>query len=353
MDKFWNNASKEEYEKCFDILNNGDAFSNDTYKKFIIELFDIAKKQFGCEDCKLVLADNLGTDLGVSSATNKTITLNFNLLEQLTFYRMVVTLYHELTHIYQDKVSEKKEIGTALPNEFPFIHCVGNEKLMPKEILGITPFFFYYTSRKEKQARDVGSECATELFTTLKNMVQTKQARPGTRRVIDRAIMQIKLKWDEEKAKNNIATAKIKEYFEQNPNYMQDVFEKIKREFINDVQKGGITPKERYEYESRCIYRIGSLVLLGCDDNMKSQILNFVTSNFVNRSEIFNAFIVVVDSPYSKISKNDLVSLFKLANVNNCSKDTLLNLLTSWDKNYLNKVINDMSLEYHMPIFKR
>ena len=82
---------------------------------------------------------------------------------------------------------------------------------------------------------------------------------------------------------------------------------------------------------------------MGSDDNLKSQILNLASSNFINKGEIFNALISVTDSPYSKTTKGDLDLLFKFAEMNNCPTETLLNLLISWDNDYIISVMNGTS----------
>ena len=274
MEKFWKNASQNEYKKCFDILNTESLIERETYIHFATELFEIAKKQLGCSDTTLRFVASDKNDLGFASIVNNTVTLNINKMEKQTLYKTVSTIYHELTHIRQDKYDSKKEINTVYPAEFPFVRCYGNENFLPPEILGISPFLFYYTCQHEKQARDVGSECAMELFVALKEIAQNNPTKTGTARHIDRCIQQVQTRWDRENNDNQRATTQIKEFLKQNPNFVVKAFEKIKQEFINDANKYPIFTKERNGLESRFNARIGVLVLLGCDENLKKDILN-------------------------------------------------------------------------------
>lgn len=349
MEKIWKKVSQNEYENCFDILNTNSLIERDTYQKFAIELFEIAKKQLGCTDCKLRFINDERNNLGFASVPNRTVTLNLNKMEKQTLYKTVSTIYHELTHIRQDKFDEKKTVDTVIPAEFPFVHCQADERFLPREILGISPFLFYYTCQHEKQARDIGNECAMELFVALKEISETKQTRTGTARFIDRCINQVQMRWNKENSDNKIATAQIQEFLKQNPNFVQDALDKIKQEFYTDATRYGITPQERAAFENRFMCRVGSLVLLGCDESVKNQILDFVANNFVNQGEIFNTLVSVVDSPYSKTSQEELSLLFKYAGQVNCPKDTLLNLLISWDKNYVNAVVNGSSAQGKNP----
>ena len=345
MEKIWKSATQNEYKKCFDILNTQSHIEKETFKNFATTVFEIAKKQLGCPECTLRFINDERNNLGFASVMNRTVTLNLNKMEKQTLFKTISTIYHELTHIYQDKMDEKKKIGTQTPATFPYIHCYSDERFLPADILGIDPFLFYFTCQHEKQARDVGSECAMELFTQLKNLCKIQPTRAGTERYIDRLISQTQTRWDKENANNAGATAQIQAFLKMNPNFVHTAFEKIKQEFIRDASRFGIVSKERLECESRFNRRIGALVLLGCDDNLKSQILNFASSNFINKGEIFNALISVTDSPYSKTTKGDLDLLFKFAEMNNCPTETLLNLLISWDNDYIISVMNGTSFK--------
>lgn len=355
MERIWEKASQSEYEKCFNILNTESLIEKETYVKFATELFEIAKKQLNITNCNLKFIDNMGNSLGVSSIVNRSVTLNLSKMEKQTLFKTVSTIYHELTHIHQDTTKYKKKIETVLPAKFPFINCSGNENFLPTNMLGISPFLFYYTCQVEKQARDVGSECAMDLFLELKKIAETKSVRNGTKLLIDRCINQVQLRWNTENKNNELATMQINEFLKLNPNFRQNAFNKIKQEFLNDANKYGITTKERMQYENRFICRIGILVLMGCDDNLKNQILSFVSSNFISKGEIFNALITVIDSPYSKTTKNDLISLFKFAEQNNFPKDIMLNYLTNWDRNYIYEVIQnkDNFKPFNIPNLKK
>ena len=340
MEKNWKKVSPDELKECFDILNTYSLIERDTYKRFATTLFEVAKKQLGCKDVTLKFVDEMQNNLGVSSSVYNTVTLNLAKMEKQTLFKTVSTIYHELTHIRQDREDYKKEIGTCFPNEFPFIRCIGNERFLPPEILGISTSLFYYTCRHEKEARDVGSECAMEVFTALKELAEKNATKTGTARHIDRCIMQTQNRWDKENADYEFACAQAKTFLNNNPDFLQTTLNKIKQEFLLDVNKFDKNSKERYQIENRFNYRIGTLVLMGCDDKIKAQILHFVSNNFVNRGEIFTSFITVVDSPYSKVNESDLSLLFRLADCVNCPKETLANLLTSWDKKYITSVMD-------------
>jgi len=343
MEKIWKKASQNEYQKLFDILNSQSLMEKETFKNFAIELFEIAKKQLGCVDCKLKFIDDERNNLGFASIMDNSVTLNLRKMDKNTLHKTVSTIYHELTHIHQDTFKNNKTIGTSIPAEFPFIRCFGDERFLPREILGISPFLFYYTCQHEKQARDNGSECAMELFDELKKLAQTSQAKSATIRQIDRTANQVKLRWEKENEDNAFANSQIQAFLSQNPNFVQEAFNKIKQEFNRDVKMYNPMSKERFALENRFNCRLGSLVLLGCDDKLKEQIFDFVSSNFVSKGEVFNTFISVIDSPYSKTTEEELSLLFKLAEQNKCSPEVLSNLLISWDKNFIKESMDKSS----------
>ncbi|MBO5884496.1 MAG: hypothetical protein J6Q51_01725, partial [Clostridia bacterium] len=145
MEKIWKPATISEYKRCFDILNTQSLIETETYKNFAIELFEIAKRQLGCTDCKLKFINDERNNLGFASTMDNSVTLNLNKMEKQTLYKTVSTIYHELTHIRQGRVDEKKKINQQTPAKFPFLRCYGDERFLPAEILGINPFLFYYT----------------------------------------------------------------------------------------------------------------------------------------------------------------------------------------------------------------
>ena len=339
MEKIWKEVSQNEYQKCFDILNTQSLIEKETYKNFAIELFEIAKKQLGCPNCKLKFVDNMQNNLGVASVVDNSVTLNLSKMEKQTLYKTVSTIYHELTHLRQDLLDDKKQPDTIKVAQFPFVRCVANEAFLPAEMLGINPFMFYYTCKHEKQARDVGSECAMELFVALNEMAKTKQTRTGAQRLIERCINQVQMRWDKENADYKFAASQIEMFLKQHPNFVQDTLNKIKQEFLLDAGKFGIASNERRKCESRFNARVGALVLMGCDENIKKQILDFVSANFVNSGEIFTTLVSIADSPYSKTTKNDLTTLFKMAQQVGCPKETLLSLLVSWEKAQVEQIV--------------
>lgn len=336
MEKIWKDVSASEFKECFDILNTYSLIETETYRKFAIALFEVAKRQLGVNNCTLNFVNEMKNNLGVSSSLNNTVTLNLAKMEKQTLFKTVATIYHELTHLRQDKIETKKTLNMAFKPEFPFIRCIGNEKFLPPEILGTSTEFFYFTCKHEKQARDVGNECAMNLFTALNELAQVNQTKAGTARFIERCILQTQRRIDKEKADYSFASAQAKAFLASNPNFIQNAFAKIKQEFISGASMCDKNSVERQQCERRFNYRLGSLVLMGCDDYMKAQTLSFVSSNFVNKAEVFTSFVSVVDSPYSKTTEKDLSLLFKLAEHNNCTKDNLINYLVSWDKDYLN-----------------
>ena len=346
----WNKALKSDYKKCFDILNSNSISERDTYVKLSIELFEIAKKQLGITNAKLKFVETMGNSLGVSTVLDHSVTLNLEKMEKQNFHKIVSTIYHELTHLRQEKTEAKKEIDKTVPAEFPVVHAYGNENFLPKEILGISPFLFYYTCKHEKEARDNGSACATDFFRELKNLSASQPTKSDTSSFIEECFAQVRNRWSEENFNNMRATIEVGAFIKKNPNFTHDAFEKIKQEFNRDQSYLPLMSKERNQLEDRFVRRIGSLVLLGCDDNLKNDVLSFASNNFCNVGNIFNTMISVIDSPYSKVSKDDFNLLFQYAEKVNCPKDLLFNYLTSWDKNYINKVTGSSSQKIHITL---
>ena len=124
MEKIWNKATLNDYQKCFDILNTQSHMEKETFKNFAIELFEVAKKQFDCPDCKLKFIDDEKNNLGFASIMDNSVTLNLRKMDKNTLFKTVSTIYHELTHIYQDKNNDKKRIETSKSQSFFLTYIV-------------------------------------------------------------------------------------------------------------------------------------------------------------------------------------------------------------------------------------
>ena len=333
------------YKKCFDILNKQSLIEKQTYVNFLTELFEIAKVQMGCPECKLVFFDSDRNDLGYASQDHLTVNLNLQKIEKQNLYKSVSTIFHELEHLHAAKVEQKKKLGVAKPAVFPYLQAARGNGLLPTEILGIDTYLFYYTSTHEKNARDVGNECAMEVFEALRQISETERTATGTARHIDRTIMFLQRVKNEEQRNYNFACAEIKKFFAQNPNFYQSALQKIFAEFSEKTKQCQPFSQQRKQLEEIFNLRMGSLVFLGCDDQSKKQILDFARKNFVFKANVINTLILLVDAPYSKTTKQDFKILFDYARQCNCLNNELLGCLTNWDKQDVYDILREYMVE--------
>lgn len=212
MEKYWKKQPTAVYKKCFDILNKQSLIETQTYVNFLTELFEIAKVQMGCPECKLVFFDSDKNDLGYASQDHLTVNINLQKIEKQNLYKLVSTIYHELEHFHERKVEDKKQLGVAQPAVFPYFQAARGQSLLPTEILGIDTYLLYYTSTHEKQARDVGNECAMEVFEALKQISESERTATGTARHIDRTIMMLQRTKQEEQKTIILLVQRLKSF---------------------------------------------------------------------------------------------------------------------------------------------
>ena len=345
MEKYWKKQPTAVYKKCFDILNKQSLIETQTYVNFLTELFEIAKVQMGCPECKLVFFDSDKNDLGYASQDHLTVNINLQKIEKQNLYKLVSTIYHELEHFHERKVEDKKQLGVAQPAVFPYFQAARGQSLLPTEILGIDTYLLYYTSTHEKQARDVGNECAMEVFEALKQISESERTATGTARHIDRTIMMLQRTKQEEQKNYNFACAEIKKFFAQNPNFYKNALQKIFAEFLEKSKFYQPFSKERKQLEEITNLRIGALIFLGCDDESKKQIINFTTRNFVFKANVINSLVLVIDSPYSKTTKYDFKLLFDYARQCNCLNNQLLGCFTNWEQQDVYDILREYIAE--------
>ena len=336
------------YKKCFDILNTQSLIEKQTYINFLTELFEIAKVQMGCPECKLVFFDSDKNDLGYASQDHLTVNINLQKIEKQNLYKLVSTIYHELEHFHARKVETKKQLGVERVAKFPYFQAARGSHLLPTEILGIDTYLFYYTSIHEKDARDVGNECAMEVFEALKQISETEKTATGTARHIDRTIMFLQRVKNEEQRNYNFACAEINKFFAQNPNFYKSALNKIFAEFLEKAKHCQPFSQERKKLEEMFNIRMGALVFLGCDDQSKKQILDFASRNFVFKGNVINALILLIDAPYSKTTKQDFKLLFDYARQCNCLNNQLLGCLTNWDVQDVYDIVREYMVENNL-----
>ena len=255
------------------------------------------------------------------------------------------TIYHELEHFHERKVEAKKQLGVAKPAVFPYFQAARGKGLLPTEILGIDTYLFYYTSKHEKQARDVGSQCALEVFEALKQISETERTLTGTSRHIDRTIMMLQRTQQEEQNNYNFACAEINKFFAQNPNFYQTALKRAFAEFSEKAKSCQPFSQERKQLEEVLNLRIGSLIFLGCDEESKKQIINFAAKNYVFKANVINSLILVIDSPYSKTTKQDFKLLFDYARQCNCLNNQLLGCLINWNQQDVYDILREYMAE--------
>ena len=76
MSDFCKRIPMQEYQKCFDILNSGKFKKQETYRQFLVSVFEVAKKQMGCEDCGIEFAMLEKDSYGKASDIENMIRLN-------------------------------------------------------------------------------------------------------------------------------------------------------------------------------------------------------------------------------------------------------------------------------------
>lgn len=339
MSDFCKQIPKQEYQKCFDILNSGKLKKQEIYRQFLVSVFEVAKKQMDCTDCKLEFAKLEKDSYGKASDIDNVIRLNIATATPKYICQNISTIYHELTHICQHKTTAKKQLGVSKKTNFPFEQSI-HPYVLDKDLLGVHPFLVYYCSQTEKQARDVGYGEASAFFEIM-DSISKQGSKNKTKKIIQKSQNFFKKKFDYEKLHYEIAFEKVKDFVSQNPNFVGDALDKVFSEFATEAQKTMPYTMDRLELEETVVARIYALTSMGCDDKCKDKIIDFATKKLVLKKHIVMALIYVVDCPYANITKKDFELLFDYAkDSGNFNKDLLV-CLQNWDKEDVMALVRD------------
>ena len=95
MSDFCKQIPMQEYQKCFDILNSGKINRPETYRQFLVSVFEVAKNQMGCQDCGFEFSRQERESFGKASELENIIRLNLVNTSPRYICQNVSTIYHE------------------------------------------------------------------------------------------------------------------------------------------------------------------------------------------------------------------------------------------------------------------
>ena len=312
MTYFGKQLTTQDYQKCFDILNSGKLNNTETYKQFLVSVFEVAKVQMGCEDCGLEFGRYEKDNYGRAAEAENVIKINLLNAKPRYICQNISTIYHELVHMCQYKEKGKKQLGFAKSPTLPFEQSI-HPYILNKDLLGVHPFLVYYCSNIEKQARDIGYYEAGRFFENMDKLSTSKKTRSKVQKVIQKSKKYFEKKYEYEQLHYKIAYDAIAEFVNNNPDFVSKALDNVFAEFRVEAHKVGAYSFDRINLEELAVSRINALVNLGCNDECKNKIIEFLTTEVLFKKYIVLGLLYVVDSPYSKITMQDFEIVFECA----------------------------------------
>lgn len=320
-----------EYQKCFDMLNGGKLNNPETYRQFLVSVFEVAKIQMGCEDCQIEFCKFEKENYGRASEMENIVKINLLNAKPRLICQNISTIYHELVHIQQHKSKGKKQLGYAKSVTLPFEESI-HPYILDEKMLGVHPFLVYFCSNAEKQARDVGYYEAARFFENMDKLSACCKAKGKTQKVIQKSKKFFEDKFAYEQIHYKIACDAVESFVKDNPDFVKKALDNVFADFCVESSKVGVYNFDRMQQEMLVVSRIDSLVELGCDDECKNKIIEFLTTELVFKKYILLGLLHVVDSPYAKITKQDFELVFDYAMDSGDFNKDLVDCFQNWKK---------------------
>lgn len=253
--------------------------------------------------------------------------------QEKNIFQMADTIFHELRHVYQRKTEKKKVLNCCRVPGFPIERVTSCISYLDEYKTHINPFYVYFTSTREKDARDYAYSQGIILFDYLKEKFKNNKK-------IDKYFEKNIIKYQNKHKKQQI------EY----DNYIYDLKQKEKYlsklmteyiEFLIDQNnavlnliniENGIVDIHTANKLKTFYIRLHVALSVYCDDNLTKKLLDYV----IKIGDI-KAYQVILNCPFTKISKKDWFKLFEICKDQDQTGE-IYDLIESsdlWDKSYL------------------
>lgn len=274
------------------------------------------------------------------TANYNNITINTRHMKLRSLHEITNTIFHETRHVYQH-LTIKKDLNGSFPPQIPAMSICTAVYLIKESRVNINPYYLYYTSQNEKDARDSARQECQKLFLYIYSNVKTPKIKK---------LFKIYLK--KIASNNSFEDDLYAEYLSYLPRNIEYVKEKvipmisetlsITQKAFEDLDNDNCSlANDAKKYISYFTPTISAYVNLYCDDFIKNQVIEFCMLH-KNIKELLNAMLTTFNSYYCKLDKNDWILLFSLYDNNYISKEQIQETM----KNYRMEEIEKLYQNY-------
>ncbi len=255
------------------------------------------------------------------SAKDNTITINTRYIKLRYLHELTNTIFHEIRHVYQHKTI-KKELNSAFEPKIPPIATSMSVYFIKESETNINPYFLYYISQNEKDARDTARENSIKLFTYIYSNVKCAKIK----KLFKFYVTNLKSNIPFENDLYNECLSNLP----QDVNYIKNItifmIEKTltltQKAFFNKESKDNVLANNSKKIIHHIEPTICGYVNLYCDEFIKKQIVEFCLQNKTEK-ECMNALLTTFNSYYCKVNKSDWGLLFKLCDTGNITMEQI------------------------------
>ena len=315
------NKEEQFLSELLEVVDKPELNTKDI-KSFIKYIFKLSTLYYHINNltysfCKL--QDNQGGSF--SSKTNK-VELNKKFLTQPNnLASIAVTIFHETRHYYQNQ-NYKFKIDSKIIPQMPVFYCPNTIFLIDEKSTSFNPFDIYYTSFLEKDARDYALKNAKKVFNYLYENSKNITAKQSFLIFIDA------LNQRDQKEQNYYRDSMFRLTYNK-----QTIKEKVTKEINKAIRKFNDNPTYNF---SQMIRAFCGNIIIYCDEDIKNKI-KLAFKPYIHSPKILPYYAVLFNYLLWNTSTKDLNELFEIVHNNNIDFNSVLDVLTCFDKDDLEK----------------
>lgn len=295
------------------------------------EIFNAITKQLNLYNCYIEFEKLESNTYGETE--QNTITINTRHITPKKLNKVINTIFHEVWHLYQAKYQyNTKQVDFCISPKLPIKYCNGFIYLVNEENSNLNPYFLYFTSQNEKDARDFANKNTLQILQSIKSYGKNV-------RFIEKQISQ----------QQNITETENRQYFyrlgqlkiqEKNiptsihklVDYIISItdkhFEILNNSYSTETQK----ENSRLIVNSFC-GKITAPLLVYADKDITDKLISAAL-----RYKSFDSLCTVLNSFYTKISNQQLNLFFDFCKQNKIQYFEIADKLSIWNKTHLKEM---------------
>lgn len=304
-----------------DVLNIVDKenIQNIDMREYSKKVFEIAKNEDNLSNIINLIFNDEYFLQNFGNNYDNVIEIDSKVVNPARIIDLTTTIFRLSRYYYQN--AQKIEVDKHIEPKMPVAYCsFPIENLNEKEI-GMKIFDIFNTSQNEKDARDTSLARSKQLFDYLQDNATNKEVKDYLQTVSKDLNKMISFE------NVSYTNSMYNLYFDQ---------EKLKQVVTNEVKNEIESFKRNPLNYSKFFEDINALLILYCDENIKTDIKKTI-SPYIQNVDILLNYIYVHNYPYWNTTSNDLNEIFALARKTHIPFELVAGKLPNFDKNDLVK----------------